>query len=272
MGSWSFRHFWSVEGYFLYKYNAYWFLRWVAVTIESELRTIEQRLDKEGDTKEVRKSFWRIVGKIKRLNSNEITPEIIEKTANIRNRFFKHKIVLGVKKGLVLFFFVAFFALMGFIWTLLYFETILTLFLILPPFYALIALNGLLLVLLIFIAYGAYPWGRYLGGIIARVKFDGFYRYSPGELGLKIEYRSYLRTTRSRRKWVFGFPIIWIFAIFFLSLPIAWILNPAGIWTPLLLVLLFGVFYMVIYYKKVGELYRFLREFRIEREVNRSKE
>ncbi len=124
---------------------------------------------------------------------------------------------------------------------------------------------------MIFLAYGAYPWGRYIGGIIARVKFDGFYRYSPVELGLKIEYISYLKTTRSRRKWVFGFPIIWIFGIFFMLLPVAWILNPAGIWTPLLFVLLFGVFYLVIYYMKIGELYRFVRELRIEREMIRSK-
>ncbi|MDO8124423.1 MAG: hypothetical protein Q6364_08610 [Candidatus Hermodarchaeota archaeon] len=242
------------------------------MTIESELRAIAQQLDKEGDTKEIRKTFWRIVGKIKRLDAIDVTDEIIEKTAHIRNRLFKHNVVLSVNKGLGLFFFVVLFALIGFIWTLLFFETILVVFITLPPFLTLITLNGLVLVLIIFIAYGAYPWGRYLGGVIARVNFDGFYRYSPGELGLKIDYKSYLRTTRSRRKWVFGFPIIWIFGIFLILLPIAWFLNPAGIWTPLLLVLLFGVFYMVIYYKRVGELYRFVRELRIEREVNRSRE
>lgn len=255
----------------MYKYNAYWFLRLVAVTIESELRTIEQRLDKEGDTKEIRKAFWRIVSKIKRLDPTEVRDEIIEKAAHIRNRLFKYNILLGVSRGLGLFLLVALFAFIGFIWALLFFETTLALFIILPPLFTLLALNGILLVLMIFLAYGAYPWGRYIGGFIARVKFDGFYRYSPGELGLKIEYKSYLKTTRSRRKWVFGFPIIWIFGIFIILLPVAWILNPAGIWTPLLLVLLFGVFYLVIYYKKTGELYRFVRELRIEREVNRSK-
>lgn len=241
------------------------------MTLESELRAIEQRLDEEGDTKEIRKTFWRIVGKIKRLDSKEVNNKIIEKTAHIRNRLFKNEVVLSVNKGLGLFFLVALFAFIGFIWALLYFDTILALFIILPPLFMLIVLNGILLVLIILIAYGAYPWGRYLGGVIGRVKFDGFYRYSPGEFGLKIEYISYLKTTQSRRKWVFGFPVLWVFSLFFMLLPIAWIFNPSGVWTPLFMVLLFGVFYMVIYYKKTGELYRFMRELRIEREVNRSK-
>ena len=177
--------------------------------------------------------------------------------------------MLSVNKGLGLFFLIALFADIGFIWTLLHFETVLALFIILPPFFTILALNAILLVLMIFMAYGAYPWGRYVGGVIARVKFDGFYRYSPAELGLKIEYTSYLKTTQSRRKWVFGVPVIWVFGIFFILLPIAWFLNSAGIWTPLLIVLLFGVFYLVIYYKKTGELYRFIRELRIEREMKR---
>ncbi len=239
------------------------------MTFVSELKTIEQQLAKKGDTKDVRKAFWRIVGKIKRLDPNEVNNELVQKTTDIRNRLFKQKVVLSVNKGLGLFFFIALFAFIGFIWTLLYFETFLVLFIILPPLFMLIALNGTLLVLTIFIAYGAYPWGRYFGGVIARVKFDGFYRYSPGELGLKIEYLSYLKTTQSRRKWVFGFPIIWVFGIFFILIPIAWFLNPAGIWMPLLIVLLFGVFYTVIYYRKTGELYRFMRERRIEQEIKR---
>ena len=239
------------------------------MTIVSELKTIEQRLDQEGDTKEIRKTFWRIVGKIKRLNPSEVSNEIIEKTVNLRNRLFKQKVVLSVNKGLGLFLLVAIFADIGFIWALLYFKTILASFIILPPILTLLALNGILLVFIVFMAYGAYPWGRYLGGVIARVKFDGFYRYSPGEFGLKIEYTSYLKTTQSRRKWVFGIPVIWVFGIFIILLPIAWSLKPAGIWAPLLMVLLFGVFYMVIYYKKTGELYRFMRERRIEQEIKR---
>ncbi|MFX1300933.1 MAG: hypothetical protein ACFFAL_07570 [Promethearchaeota archaeon] len=239
------------------------------MTIESELRTIEQRLNKEGDTKEIRRAFWRIVGKIKRLDPTEVRDEIIEKSAHIRNRLFKHKILLSVNRGLGLFFLIAILAFIAFIWALLFFETTLELFIILPPLFTLLALNVILLVLMIFLAYGAYPWGRYIGGVIARVKFDGFYRYSPGELGLKIEYTSYLKTTQSHRKWVFGFPVFWIFGLFLLLIPIVMVLNPTGIWTPLLMVLLFGIFYMAIYYRKTGELYRFIRELRIEREIRR---
>ena len=109
--------------------------------------------------------------------------------------------------------------------------------------------------------------GDYLGGVIARVRFEGFYRYSPGELGLKIEYSSYLKTTQIRRKWVFGFPILWVFAFIFILFPLTWVWNPAGIWAPLILIILFAVFYLTIYRAKTGELYRFMRELRIAREV-----
>ena len=259
--------FWSVLSFIQVLHSI--IRRLVAVTIESELRAIEQRLDKEGDSKEIRKAFWRIVGKIKRLNPTEVRVENIEKATLIRNRLFRQNILLGVNRGLGLFFLVALFAFIGFIWALLFFETTLALFIILPPLFTLLALNCSLLVLMIFLAYGAYPWGRYIGGIIARVKFDGFYRYSPGELGLKIEYTSYLKTTQSRRKWVFGVPVIWIFGLFLLLIPITVVFNPMGIWTPLLMVLLFGVFYIAIYYRKTGELYRFIRELRIDRELKR---
>jgi hypothetical protein len=40
-----------------------------------------------------------------------------------------------------------------------------------------------------------------------------------------------------------------------------------GLRLPYYLAFLFGVFYLIIYYKRTGELYRFMRERRIEREV-----
>ena len=237
------------------------------MTLLSDLQLIEQQLNQEGDTPQVRKTFWRTVGKIKRLPPNAVSDDTIGKATEIRNQLFKHKVVLGVGKGLVIFFIIAHLAFFGFLWALLNFEAVISMMIVLPPLVSPILLNAVILLLTVFVSYGVYPWGRFLGGVIARVKFDGFYRYSPGELGLKIEYRSYLQTTQRHRKWVFGFPIITVFGYLLLLLIIAWFVNPSGIWAPLILVVGFGFFYLAIYYKKTGELYRFLREYRIEREL-----
>jgi hypothetical protein len=237
------------------------------MTIIAELEGIEQRLDQEGDTKQVRKAFWRIVGKIKRMEPTAVDDEVVEKTTAVRNRLFKQDIVINTGKGVATYFLVCILSFLGYIGVLLFLESSLSLFIILPPLFFQIILNIVLILLSVFIAYGSYPMGRYIGGVIARVKFEGMYRYSPGELGLKIEYTSYLRTTPSRRKWVFGFPIIWVFGILLILLPITWLLNPVGIWAPIFIIILFAIFYVAIYRMKIGELYRFVRELRIAREV-----
>ena len=235
----------------------------------AELNQIEKRLDQEGDTKVVRRSFWRIIGQMKRQDPKELDESTIIKAAEVRNRLFKQKVVLGVRKGLLVFFLIALVFFWGNITILLYLELALIVVIGYNPVLFLVIMNVLLAIGSVFVSYGAYPWGRYLGGIIARVKFEGFYRYSPGELGLKIEYTSYLKTTQSRRKWVFGFPILWVFGFLFILLPIAWFLNPRGIWAPLILIVMFAIFYLTIYRMKTGELYRFVRELRIAREVKR---
>lgn len=228
--------------------------------ILDDLLQIENRLEVEGDSKQVRRAFWRIVGKMKRRAPSEVTNEEINKATEIRNRLFRHPVILGVGKGLLIFFLIALFSYAAFIWVLLSLEV------------HILVLNGILFFLGIFALYGVYLLGRYLGGRIARVKFEGFYRYSPGELGLKIEYVSYLKTTLSRRKWVFGFPIIWVFVFLFFEVVIAWFLNPRGLWAPLIFLISFPFFYVAITYWKLGELYRFLRELRIEREVKRKRQ
>jgi hypothetical protein len=233
----------------------------------TELEKIEQRLEQEGDTKQVRTAFWRIISKIKRQDPRQITDATIDKAAKIRNQLFSHDVILSTSKGLGLFFLIALIAFIGIIQILLFFDAWLASLMPYDPFVFTIILNVFLVIGSILLAYGVYPWGRYFGGVIARIKFDGFYRYSPGELGLKIEYTSYLKTTQSRRKWVFGLPVFWVFGFFFILLPITWFLKPSGIWGPFIMIILFGIFYPVIYRRKTGELYRFVRELRIAREV-----
>ncbi|MFX1562452.1 MAG: hypothetical protein ACFFDP_04010 [Promethearchaeota archaeon] len=230
------------------------------MSIMDNLMAIENQLEKEGDTKRVRKAFWRIVGRIKRLDPSEKDDEVIEKAAEIRNRLFKQKVVLSIRKGIPIFSLCAiiFFAL--FIWA--------TLFLSLDILW----MNIVIFLISFILLYCLYPLGRYLGGLIGHVKFDGLYRYSPGELGLKIEYVSYLKTTRRRRKWIFGFSIIWILTFLFIELLIVVVFNPIGIWAPLFSIAFYLIFLTAIHrFSKTGELHRFIREFRIEREMSRKR-
>lgn len=228
------------------------------MSLLADIEKIEQRLNEEGDTSAVRKAFWRIVGRIKRQDPNKVEDEVIEKAAELRNRLFKKRVVLNVGKGLLIFGIIALLSFSGFIWMLLNGTQFIT---------NIVLYNGVLLVIGIFIFYGVYPIGRYLGGVIARVKFEGFYRYSPVELGVKIEYVSYLKTTQSRRKWVFGFPIFGVAAFIILQILSAWIINRQGIWAPLFFLIIFPFFYYAIYRVKEGEVYRFIRELRIAREL-----
>jgi hypothetical protein len=208
------------------------------------LEDIEKQLETKGDTRLVRRAFWRIVGKIKRQDPASLDDTTIEKAAAIRNQLFRHPVILGVRTGLLIFLIDAILAFAAFFWVLLNFVAALTTIIVLPSTILILLLNVVLAIITVFLLYGVYPWGRFLGGVIARVRFEGFYRYSPGELGLKIEYISYLKTTQSRRKWVFGFPILWVFTFIVILIPIAWFLNPAGIWTPLIICILFGIFYL----------------------------
>lgn len=224
--------------------------------ILENLLAVENQLKREGDTSKVRRVFWRLVGQIKRLDSNEISDEVIEKAAEIRNSLFKQKVVLSIRKGLSIFSFTAILSFAVFVWA--------NLFLSLDILW----MNIVLFLICFVLMYSLYPLGRYLGGLVACVKFEGLYRYSPGELGLKIEYVSYLKTTRRRRKWVFGIPIAWIVIFLFLELTIIFFLNPIGIWAPIFSIAFYVVFLVALHrLSKTGELYRFIRELRIEREM-----
>jgi len=228
----------------------------VASRILDELLEIEKRLQQEGDTEQLRKAFWKLVGKIKRLDPSKVDDEIVKKAAFIRNRLFKKKVVLNVKKGLLLFFVGCLISFAVFI----YFNLCLSL----DSSYmtALLFISGMTIV------YFGYPLGRYLGGLIAGIKFEGFYRYSPGELGLKIEYTSYLRSRPRGRILLFGTPIFWEILLILIQLTIVLHFNPNALLGPILLLVALILSLIIIHYTmKTGELHRFIREIKITREV-----
>lgn len=68
-----------------------------------ELNQIEFELEKEGDKPEVRKKFWKVIGKIKRMNIDQVDDSLILKTVKIRNKLFKKNILMSRGKGITLF-------------------------------------------------------------------------------------------------------------------------------------------------------------------------
>ncbi|MHA1583435.1 MAG: hypothetical protein ACTSYM_13190 [Candidatus Baldrarchaeia archaeon] len=56
-----------------------------------KLNQIELELKEKGGKPEVVKRFWKVVGKIKRMNIDEIDDSLIMKAAEIRSKLFKKK-------------------------------------------------------------------------------------------------------------------------------------------------------------------------------------
>lgn len=230
-------------------------------TILDELLKIEKRLQVEGDTDRLRKEFWRLVGRIKRLDRSEVDDETLEKATAIRNRLFKKRVILSVEKGLPLF-------LTGWIVSFALFVYI-NLYASLDFLY----MATLLFITGVMVVYFGHPVGRYLGGLIGKIRFDGFYRYSPGELGLKIEYTSYLKSGQRGRILLFGTSVFWTISMILVQLVIVLSFNPDGLPVPIILLIMMVLALTIGHYaKKTGELHRLLREVRIARESKRKAE
>ena len=148
--------------------------------IKNDLNQLEMQLEQEG-SQEMRKPFWRVVGRIKRLH--DPPDDVIEHATKIRNKLFdeRYKIVMSTSLGVLL-------NGIGFavcLISLIYFLSINP-----PdPFAPLVVLFLELMIVL----YFSYPFCRLVGGFVSGIGFEGFYNYTPGEVSLKIEYSSYLK-------------------------------------------------------------------------------
>ncbi len=222
--------------------------------IIKELEELENRLRRGED---VRKDFWRVVGRIKRLE--RVDDEVVVKAAEIRNALFGRKVILSHKKGFVLFsslfvlFNVLFFVLINetFSWLL---KTILLLF-----------IEALVL-------YTSFLVGRGLGSALTGIRMEGFYKYNPLEFGVKIDYESYLRASQSRRFMLFFVPVAFENLVMLIQ-AFALVLMEVGYWIiPLAFIFANVLFsYLVHRIKKTGELHRMLRELRILMELREKK-
>lgn len=158
--------------------------------------------DPKNVDKQVKRRFWQLVGRIKRMS--QVDDAVIVKAAEIRDLLYEHR--LGKPRSLnwlILWLLIAVVTLGYYIWDIVYggytgdfvFDLIFVLI-----------NRGMTVMLLIFLLY---PFGRLLAGRLLGIKLDGITRdvyYLPT---LKINYISYLKAPPPNRMWFFVFAGYW---------------------------------------------------------------
>jgi len=89
-------------------------------------------------------------------------------------------------------------AFLVFMWFILYF-----------PSTSAFIFNFVPFVLEFFVLYFTFLVGRIISGLLTDIKFEGFYKFSPQEFGMKLDYVSYLKSTQKNRAVFFDFTILW---------------------------------------------------------------
>ena len=223
----------------------------VFVDISENLSEIERRFESGED---VRRDFWKLVGEVKRSGIED--EEIIERISRIRDALFGRRMVMGFRKGFILF------SVLFALFNILFF--IASLVLENGPFKAIAILGAEIGVI-----YSSFLTGRCIGAVISGIGVDGFYRYTPLELGVKMNYRSYLRARPESRVILFSAAIVLehlilaAHTLFLMSINSYWII-PA-----LILAANLPFSYLIHKYARTGELHRLLRELRILRDIRK---
>jgi len=223
--------------------------------IKNSLNQIERKL-KTKTSQNLSREFWKTVGKIKRMP--DPPDDLVERASSIRNTLFekRFKVVISLKKGVALY-------ALGFLICWVVFAYFLS---IGAPSNA-ICVAGFI-TLNFFILYLGYPFGRLFGGMLTDIKFEGFYRYSPGELGLKIEYKSYLKAG-AKRELMFACAALWIFVLVAVLIVTTHLFAAHLTMIPLSILTALTVLYSVATKRRIGEIYRFIRERKINTEMRK---
>ncbi len=237
----------------------------------SEIEEIKKQFDEKGDTKEVRKAFWRIVGRVKRgeFQTNETNEKIIEEITEIRERLFKKRVILSTTIGAILFPTGFAISMIVFIWInrVHAFSAYLSAYLS----------ESLSLYFLLFLSelpviYFGFLTGRLLGGIFSGIRFDGFFRYSPLEFGVKVNYKSYLQASQWKRATLYGTTIFFQVIVMLALVLIVYEYHVDAILIPIAFLFLWIAGSTIIHKKaKTGELHRFLRELKIALELRKQR-
>lgn len=220
-----------------------------------EIERILTEVEKAENDQKAIKLFWRAVGIAKRHDVPE--KSLAVKLEKIHQKLTSDRMVFGFKEGSAV------------IITLLIINFALLRFTIhsdseykFPAF----------LILLIFSVYGIFLTGRILASLITGIKLKGYYFYNPVELGMILDYSSYLMAGQKRRVLFFLTPIVFEFCILTLMSVLLWYSGFEYFYIPVLVALL-GLLGMFTGWKfaKTGELYRFVREYRIFKDIQRIK-
>ena len=220
------------------------------VNISNELNRLEKSLERNED---IREDFWRIVGRVKRQGIKD--ENILKRITRIRDEIFGKRIILSYNTGKVIF------SSLFVLFNILMFLT--SLFVNQEAVKA-----GLIFFIELAVLYFAFLTGRCVAARISGIEVDGFYRYTPLELGVKVNYLSYLKARQIDRVVLYSGAILlehvtmFIHTLFLLAIR-------SGYWTIPAFFLVINLPFSYIIHKKAktGELHRLLREYRILREV-----
>ncbi len=215
------------------------------------LKAVEEKIKRGEDAK---KDFWKLVGVIKR--TEEVDEEVLIRIAKLRDEIFDKQLILSLKSGIAIF-------------TSLIVLTNVLFFLIASENFQFLLKAALLFAVESAVVYSSFIVGRLIGSLITGIKITGFYKYNPLELGMKLDIVSYLKAKQKNRVIFFLTPIVFENLVFLFQSFLLAYLNNEFYWVPLVLVILnFPFSYAIYKFKKTGELYRFIREVKILRELS----
>ena len=170
-----------------------------------ELQSIHDEVarDPKNVDEQVRRRFWKLVGKIKRMNKPDKT--VVAKASEIRDLLYLHRLGRARPLKWLMFWLIsAIVVLMYYVWDIAYGQGYTGEFMFDLIF---VLLNrGMTVMLLVFLLY---PFGRLLTGRLLGIKLDGITRdiyYMPT---LKINYITYLEASPPSRQWFFFFSGYW---------------------------------------------------------------
>ncbi len=216
-----------------------------------KINEIERRLE-AGEN--IRKDFWKLVGDVKRKKIHEDV--IINKISRIRDELFEKETVMGFREGFALF------SMLFFLFNLLFF------------YVSLKMENGLIKAIFILgseiaVLYTSFLVGRCIGSIISGIDVDGFYKYTPFEFGVKMNYKSYLKAEPLDRVVLFSGAIFLEYLVLAVHLIFLFSTNSYWFIPAFILAINLPFSYLIHKLAKTGELHRLLREIKIMREVSK---
>ena len=220
--------------------------------VPEELIEIKRRLE---NGENIRKDFWRLVGQVKRLQICD--EQVISLVSEIRERLFERKIIVGFRLGFALFSAILIFLNIVFIYTSLWMESGM-----IKAFITIAVEIGVI--------YVSFLVGRIIGSIVSGIGIEGFYKYSPLEFGVKLNYRDYLIANPKKRVALYSGALVMEHFILLTHLIFLYAVQSYWIIPAFFLAVNIPFSWLVHRFAGTGELHRLLRELRIMKEIEKS--